>query len=627
MAFSSAGFMGGLAQLIQGRQQNALADQQAKEKLEERRLQLGMQADQIRKQKIDEERARLTFEEQQKDWTQKGKLRPFEIDTAKTNRDLGKANLSGIFVNNDIAAMNRDTVRRQQQGRDQLFDLSVATPRHQEMKDLTAGLLSLDSTINSQMTIANDVTKPMAEREAAQAAIRNAHNSKFALFNNAKSKVGSVPNLTYADIATAAGIRQPDPTKPVDWNTYNNWESHFPAFTPVPLRRVIAASPEGKQSLVDLDKAILNSFDMTKHVTRPTKFFDIQKIKGPDGKDMFQLNPTTPQFNFDKTKMSSEYFSSPAFSSWIKAAAATNRAKESEILQQLLGITPTETQYDASGKVIKVGDVDKQGNLIMTPAFAQRIAANYNTRVPTPENLSTVINNVQSQFTDSQRNAITFWNAQMTSGDTRKTADAARLTANLSAQSEVFKNANDGYMKNANTADAELAQIGRTLGVLTGALVAPASAIFGEEIKKNASAPQKELIQKYRELYRKKQLATAYWTDAGSRYGESLVRGEANVGAYAQAIGKASNIYNEGFRPLTKEEKEMFKRLGMAIPGTEQTPPKPQAGGGGGATAGGGAVKPNGGLGSNQAGAGLNVPKDTPLGTLRVNGRIDNRQP
>jgi hypothetical protein len=615
MAFSSAGFMGGLAQLIQGRQQNALADQQSKEKLEERRLQLGMQADQIRKQKIDEERARLTFEEQQKDWTQKGKLRPFEIDTAKTNRDLGKANLSGIFVNNDIAAMNRDTVRRQQQGRDQLFDLSVATPRHQEMKDLTAGLLTLDSTINSQMTIANDVTKPMAEREAAQAAIRNAHNSKFALFNNAKSKVGSVPNLTYADIATAAGIRQPDPSRPVDWNTYNNWESHFPAFTPVPLRKVIAASPEGKQSLVDLDKAILSSFDMTKHITRPEKFFEFKKIKGLDGKDMYQLDPTTPQFNFDKAKMSSEYFSSPAFTNWIKSAAATNRSKESEVVQQLLGIPLTETQYDASGKVLKVGDVDKQGNLIMTPVLAQRIAASYNTRIPTPENLSTVINNVQSQFTDSQRNAITFWNAQMVSGDTSKTAKAAQTTARLSAISDIFKASNDQFMKNQATVDSQLKAIESQIGTLTKAAVSGPATIFGEEIAKASDPIVKKLATDYRALYLKKFIATKRYFAALAPLGDALATQDletAGIGGYAQQVGNAANLFNAANREPTAVER---KAMGFSDNVTAPT------------NTGGKKPEVKNPIGGNQAGAGLNVPKNTPLGTLRVNGRIDNRQP
>ena len=625
MAFSTAGFMGGLAQLIQGKNQNALADQQAKEKLEERRLQLGLQADQIRKQRIEEDRAAETFTEQKNDWAQKGKLRPLELTSAQTGVDQAKENLAGSRTQNTMLSGQLTDFNAQREGRAKLFDVSVATPRMNTVDKLTADLTSLDSAINSQTAIANDVTKPMAEREAAQIAIRNAHNSKYAVFNSAKGKVGIIPNLTYSDLANAAGIRQTDPQKPIDWNTYQNWDSHFPAYTPTPLRKVLAAGPEGIASVASLNDQIGKTFDPTKHITQPKEFFKVRKTTGADGKStMLQLDPTTPKFEFDKSRMSSEFFKGASFPGWLKAAAATTRGTEAEVVQQLIGVPLTKSVYAADGKLLEAGDVDARGNVILSSALRERIAANYSTRIATPDKLDETIAKIAGVYSDNQKNAITFWNAQLQSGDVRRTADAARLTASLSAQSEVFKSANDSYMKTMNSVDSELAQIGRTLGALTTSGVSGAALIFNEEFKRMATPAQKQMIQTGRELYRKKALATMYETYARNAYGSELTGGNlGDVGKYASGIGIASTILNSPFRNYTKEEKDMFNQLGMTIPGITATGKQsPQNGRGAGQDA----TNPQGGaVNGNQQNNSLGLRPDTPLSTFRTSP-IDNRQ-
>ncbi len=624
MAFSTAGFMGGLAQLIQGKNQNALSNQQAKEKLDERRLQLGMQADQFRKQQIDEERARLTFNETQKDWAQRALLRPFELTAAQTNRDQSLETLAGTRTQNSILSNNLFDLTNQRKGRQSLFDLSVETPRMQTKAKLTSDLGALDATINAQQAIANDVTKSMPERIAAQAAIKSATNMKYATFNNAKGTVGIVPNLTYADIADAAGIRQPDSLKPIDWNTYTGWESHFPQYSPTELRNVLGVSPEGKKSVENLDAQIGRMFDSTKHITQPAKFFDVTKTKGPDGKDFYALNANTPKFEFNKGALASEYFKSPAFTQWLKTEAAANRTTEANVVQQLIGVALTPTTYDLNGKVIKTGDVDKAGNVIMSPQLSERIAANYSTRIATPDKLDETIAKIAGVYSDSQRNAITFWNAQLQSGDVKRTADAAKLTASLSAQSEVFKSSNDSYMKNMNSVDAELAQLGRTLGALSQAGVSGAALIFDEEFKKNSKPEVQRMIQTARELYRKKALATVYETVARNAYGEQLKDGKlGDVGQYARGVGVASAILNSPYRDYTKAEKDMFAALGISIPGPAKTVTQPPNNSG---NAGQGAAKPQGGaVGGNQKNNGFNLPPDTRLGAFRT-GPIDGRQ-
>lgn len=624
MAFSTAGFMGGLAQLIQGKNQNALANQQAKEKLDERRLQLGMQADQIRKQQIDEERAKKTFEEQQKDWLHKATLRPFEVTAAQTNRDQALETLAGTRTQNSILSNNLFDLNAQRKGRQSLFDLSVETPRMQARAKLTSDLAALDATINAQQAIANDVTKSMPERIAAQAAIKSATNMKYATFNNARGNVGIVPNLTYADIAEAAGIRQPDPLKPIDWNTYTGWESHFPQYTPTELKNVLGVSPEGKKAIENLDTQIGRMFDPTKHITQPKTFFDVTKTTEPDGREFYKLNPNTPKFEFNKGALASEYFKSPAFTQWLKTEAAANRTTEANVVQQLIGVALTPTTYDLNGKVIKTGDVDKAGNVIMSPQLSERIAANYSTRIATPDKLDETIAKIAGVYSDSQKNAITFWNAQLQSGDVKRTADAARLTASLSAQSEVFKSANDSYMKNMNSVDAELAQLGRTLGAMSQAGVSGAALIFDEDFKKNAKPEVKRMIQTARELYRKKALATVYETVARNGYGDQLKDGKlGDVGQYARGLGIASAILNSPFRDYTKAEKDMFATLGVPIPGNTgkvTQPPKNNE------SAGQGAAKPQGGpFGGNQKNNSLTANPNAPIGPLST-FPIDNRQ-
>lgn len=621
MAFSTAGFMGGLAQLIQGKQQNALANQQAKEQLDDRRLMLAQQADQLRRQRIEEDRAAKTFEEQQAEWAQRKIMRPGEKTAQDIGLDVAREDLAGKRTNNSLISLQLDDYRNQSGGRKKLFDLGVETPRMQEKRTLTEKLSALDATINAQQTIVNDVTKSRPEREAAQAAIKSAMNMKYATFTNAKGNVGIVPNLTYSDIAEAAGIRQPDPTKPVDWNTYTNWESHFPQYTAVPLRNVLSASPEGLKSLQTLNTQIASIFDPTKHITKPTTFFDVTKEKGPDGKDFYKLNPNTPKFEFNKSALSAEYFNSPAFTQWLRSEAAANRSTQADVIQQLIGIPLNQSTYGTDGKLLKAGDVDKDGNVIMTPALSNRIAANYSTRIATPEKLNDTINQIASQYSDNQRNAITFWNAQLQSGDVKRTADAARLTASLSAQSDVFKSANDSYMKNMNSVDAELSQLSRTLGAISTSGLSGAALIFDEEFKKNADASTKRIIQTARELYRKKALATMYETVARTNYGKELSGGNlGKVGAYANGVGIAANILNSPYREYTKDEKDMFKALGMPLPGASSTtptptntnPPKPTT-----------PTKPA--ISGNQQGAGFGIPSNTPLTGFRV-GPIDNRQ-
>tara|TARA_R110000868_G_scaffold13161_5_gene61885 strand:- start:6857 stop:8698 length:1842 start_codon:yes stop_codon:yes gene_type:complete len=609
MAFSTAGFMGGLAQLIQGKNQNALADQQAKEKLEERRLQLGLQADQIRKQRIEEDRAAETFAEQKNDWAQKGKLRPLELTSAQTGVDQAKENLAGARTQNTMLSGQLTDFTAQREGRAKLFDVSVATPRMNTVDKLTADLTSLDSTINSQTAIANDVTKPMAEREAAQIAIRNAHNSKYAVFNSAKGKVGIIPNLTYSDLANAAGIRQTDPLKPIDWNTYQNWDSHFPAYTPTPLRKVLAAGPEGIASVKDLIDQIGKTFDPTKHITQPKEFFKVIKTTGADGKTpMLQLDPTTPKFEFDKGRVSSDFFKGASFPGWLKAAAATTRGTEAEVVQQLIGVPLTKSVYAENGKLLEAGDVDAKGNVILSPALRERIAANFAARVPSPENLSTTINNMTGQWNDSARNAISFFNAQITNEGVGKTSRAAELTARLSGVSEVFKSANDGFMKNQDATQKELNNIQAQISAITKSKVSSAAAIFGDELKALADPIAKELGAQYRALYLKKFQATKAYFGALGKYGENLFAegaGGERIGAYAKEVGTAAQIFNNA----NVEPTELQRKI-MGF-GSGPAPAERPNGDPAGAPA-------AGGMGNNQKNAGLGMKPDTKLGTFKA---------